>query len=295
MKLWRIIAALSILLNVILVWILGQTYQKTLEQEIEAKQDQLKAIENVVKAEKKIAELTQQLQDCNEKKTSATITYPAAKTYNRFDTYTFNSGQSSDLSMYATTSEGKIIGSFDRLKNKVEQNGERLLFATNGGIFKVDQRPLGLYVENGKEEVRLNKSNGKGNFFLKPNGIFFTTEEKMGVVTTEQFTQQEIKAKYATQSGPMLVIDGAIHPKFNEDSVNKKLRSGVGVRNDSTAVFVISKGEINFYDFATFFRDSLHCKNALYLDGVISEMYAPALQRLYNGGEFASFITITSK
>ena len=41
-------------------------------------------------------------------------------------------------------------------------------------------------------------------------------------------------------------------------------------------VIAISRGPVTFYDFATLFRDALGCPDALYLDGVISKVWAPS-------------------
>lgn len=85
--------------------------------------------------------------------------------------------------------------------------------------------------------------------------------------------------RFATQSGPMLVIGGEIHPRFLKDSDSLKRRNGVGVTEEGEAVFVLADTPVRFYDFAAFFRDELKTPNALYLDGTISRLYAPELER----------------
>jgi uncharacterized protein YigE (DUF2233 family) len=89
----------------------------------------------------------------------------------------------------------------------------------------------------------------------------------VGIVETERFLADRPDVKFATQSGPMLVIDGAIHPAFIVDSNDRKPRNGVGVSSQTEVHFVITKGWVNFYEFARFVRDGLGCRNALYLDG----------------------------
>ena len=98
--------------------------------------------------------------------------------------------------------------------------------------------------------------------------------------------------KWATQSGPMLVIDGAIHSAFKKGSINVNIRNGVGILPDNKIVFAISKEEINFYDFAEYFKN-LGCKNALYLDGFVSRMYLPEKNLSATDGAFGVIIGVS--
>lgn len=84
--------------------------------------------------------------------------------------------------------------------------------------------------------------------------------------------------RIATQSGPLLVRNGVLHPAINAASTSRLLRNGVGISGD-TVIFVISEQPVNFYEIATYFRDELHCPDALYLDGVVSSLYSTDLQR----------------
>ncbi len=68
----------------------------------------------------------------------------------------------------------------------------------------------------------------------------------------------------------MLVVSGALHPKFEENGASRFIRNGVGVRADGVAIFAISRIEVSFGSFARLFRDALECPNALYFDGVVS-------------------------
>ena len=87
------------------------------------------------------------------------------------------------------------------------------------------------------------------------------------------------KVELATQSGPLLVEAGRIHPVFKPGSTSLLFRNGVGVVEPHTVCFAISEEPVNFYEFATLFRDVLHCPDALFLDGTISSLHAPALKR----------------
>jgi len=173
--------------------------------------------------------------------------------------------------------DGQPIGSFDQLRQT--PFGSRLIFAMNGGMYHEDRSPVGLYVENGQELKRANTANGPGNFHLKPNGVFFVKGSTAGVMETSRYLKQRLRPDFATQSGPMLVINGQIHPKISEEGTSRTIRNGVGMRNKHTAVFAISSGPVTFGAFARLFRDELGCENALFLDGSVSSLYAPSLNR----------------
>ena len=155
--------------------------------------------------------------------------------------------------------------------------GERLVFAMNVGMFDDARAPVGLYIEGGETLKRANTNDGPGNFHLLPNGVFYIDDRVAGVRETSAYIKGGIEADYATQSGPMLVIDGNIHPRFLPDSTSKKRRNGVGVTENGVVVFVLADSLVNFYDFAIFFRDEMHTPNALFLDGSISRVFAPEL------------------
>jgi len=159
----------------------------------------------------------------------------------------------------------------------------RLLFATNAGMFDPALKPVGLYVEHGRELVHANTLSGHGNFHMKPNGIFFISGDKAAVAETGAFLKQRPRTDLATQSGPMLVMNGRVHPRFDRRSTSLKARNGVGVRPDGKVLFAISQGEVSFDSFARLFRDALKCPNALFLDGgSVSNLYSPTLNRLGN-------------
>jgi uncharacterized protein YigE (DUF2233 family) len=173
--------------------------------------------------------------------------------------------------------DGEVIGSFERLRSTPE--GNKLIFAMNAGMYDESRSPVGLYVENGRELKKANTASGPGNFHLKPNGVFFVSDRTAGVLETSRYLKEGVNADYATQSGPMLVINGRIHPKIAENGPSRKIRNGVGVRNKTTVVFAISEQPVTFGAFARLFKGELGCSNALFLDGSISSLYAPSLGR----------------
>jgi uncharacterized protein YigE (DUF2233 family) len=159
-------------------------------------------------------------------------------------------------------------------------HARHLLFATNGGMYHPDNSPVGLYVEEGRELVRANTNGGPGNFHMRPNGVFYLAGDVAGIVETHSFIKQKPQVDFATQSGPMLVIDGEVNARFVRYGGSRKYRVGVGSRDRNSVVFVMSESEVSFGEFARLFRDNLQCKNALFLDGgSASSFYSPVLGR----------------
>lgn len=202
-----------------------------------------------------------------------------------------------DIHLHWKDASGAPYRSIDRLKSDLEKNGKSVVMITNAGMYNPDNSPEGLYIEKGKQLVPLDTTAGPSgkllNFYMKPNGVFYIGNDGPKVVTTEQFPKSIKGIRLATQSGPMLVIDGNLHPKFNKGSVNTNIRSGVGITEDKQVIFAISDKPVNFYDFAVLFRDALHCKHALYLDGAISQMYLPTSKRMDTGGDFGAILAVT--
>ncbi|TDW52365.1 uncharacterized protein YigE (DUF2233 family) [Flavobacterium sp. 270] len=199
-----------------------------------------------------------------------------------------------DLKLFWKDDKNQNFGSIENLKLILEKKGLELDFAMNGGMYKQDNSPQGLYIENQKILSPLDTTTATGNFYLKPNGVFYiTTENIPKICTTEKFTNDG-KIKYATQSGPMLVIDNEIHPAFKKGSMNVNIRNGVGILPNGKVLFVLSKKEINFYDFAKYFKD-LGCRNALYLDGFVSRAYVPSENWIQTDGNFGVLFAVTTK
>jgi uncharacterized protein YigE (DUF2233 family) len=182
------------------------------------------------------------------------------------------------IRLYWKQSDGSPYAYLSALPRTLEGEAGKLLFATNAGMFDPALKPVGLYVEQGRELVHVNTRSGYGNFHMKPNGVFYISVGGAAVAETGTFLKQRPQADLATQSGPMLVINGRLHPRFDRRSTSLKARNGVGVRADGKIIFAISQGEVSFDAFARLFRDGLHCSNALFLDGgSAASLYAPSL------------------
>ncbi len=205
-----------------------------------------------------------------------------------------------EIALHHRGPEGELIGTFYRLGELFKTDD--LVFAMNGGMYSPGWEPVGLYVEDGQTIKSANTNDGYGNFHLKPNGIFYTRKDpqtsyiRADIAVTEDFLESKPEAVDATQSGPMLVINGALHPRFLKDGTSKHRRNGVGVSDDGrTVYFAIADTPVNFHTFARLFRDYLGVNNALYLDGAVSKLYARDLARMDRGLPMGPMISVFRK
>ena len=182
--------------------------------------------------------------------------------------------------------------SFAQLQSSLGDRSERVAFAMNAGMFDDQGAPIGLLIEDGRQVHAINRRDGGGNFHLKPNGVMLIGRNgRVAVVESDRFKASPDVA-YATQSGPMLVIDGKLHPKFDADGTSRYVRNGVGVRSDGTALFVISDEVVSLGKFARFFRDALKTPNALYLDGSVSSLWDPENGRMDSFTEIGPMVVV---
>ena len=198
------------------------------------------------------------------------------------------------VNLWLTHPDGAPFGQFDRLAAHLADHGQTLEFAMNAGMYHQDRRPVGLYVEQGEKVASLVTREGPGNFGLLPNGVFWVDQDGTPHVTESlAFEAEAPDARFATQSGPMLVIDGALHPRFNADGPSRKRRNGVCVTADgATLYFAISDVPVNFHSFASLFRDKLNTPNALFLDGYVSKLYAPEIGRNETGLDMGPIVGV---
>jgi uncharacterized protein YigE (DUF2233 family) len=212
----------------------------------------------------------------------------------------FEAGKDScEIRMYWKDGKGAILGSIKNLKNYIEQKGDTLLYAGNGGMYMQNQFPLGYYIENGNTLQKINTRSGTGNFYLKPKGVFYLGNNNLPVIQSIE-TQKDRdalrlqKITYLTQSGPLLIHNNQINGLFTEGSTNINVRNGVGILPDGNAYFAMSTYPVSFYDFAKHFKDK-GCKEALYFDGFVSRTYCPKENYIQQGGNFGVMIAVVKK
>ena len=189
---------------------------------------------------------------------------------------------------------GKQLRTFPEANAFLTARGETPDTIMNGGIYEPGGIPSGLLVQHGRELHPANRRDGKGNFFLKPNGVFFVGDKGAAVIDTAEYPPAGVKLLHAVQSGPLLLRKGKVHPQFRAGSPNRLHRNGVGVAKDGTVVFAMTDFRSpkfpNLHEFATLFA-TLGCDDALFLDGDISQMRHGDTLAKYSGN-FGSFIAV---
>lgn len=186
-----------------------------------------------------------------------------------------------DFRLMLDASDGWPLRHLPALAHDLGEAKSRVRFAMNAGMYDRAGQPLGLYIEDGLQRRDINFNGGSGNFFLHPAGVFSQGKGgELRVETIDAYRKRGGLPRFATQSGPMLLIDGKLHPKIQPNGTSRHYRNGVGVVDAQTAWFVISETRVSLGMFARFFRDELHCTDALYLDGAVSSLWHPGGGRM---------------
>jgi len=183
------------------------------------------------------------------------------------------------LQLFLRDPAGQPFKSFEAIESALQSRGQKLVFGMNAGMYRHDLSPLGLFVAEGQQLSPLNTTNGYGNFYLKPNGVFLVTDGGARVIDSSEYPAVRERVILATQSGPLLVRHGIIHSGFSSNSTSRLIRNGVGVSAPEVAIFALSEAPVNFHEFASLFRDVLKCSDALFFDGVICSLHATQLKR----------------
>ncbi len=184
------------------------------------------------------------------------------------------------------------LGSLVGLRAALGADAGRVAFAMNAGMYDPARDPVGLFVAQGRTLTPLNLATGEGNFFLKPNGVFWIDSAGAAHLDeSEAFAAKAPAAAWATQSGPLLVRDGVLHGAIAANGTSLTVRDAVGV-SGGAAVFVISDGPVSFGRLARFLRDRLGCPDALYLDGHVSSLWAPSMGRLDAREDLGTFVVV---
>ena len=183
------------------------------------------------------------------------------------------------IELVAAAADEAPVRRFDALEARLGIRAAEVAFAMNAGMFGEVGRPIGLAIVEGKQVRAVNRREGGGNFHLMPNGVFQVRRDGSAQVVPTAEWEPSDDIRLATQSGPMLVIDGNLHPKFDRDGTSRHVRNGVGVGADGRPRFVISEEPVSFGKFARLFRDELGARNALFFDGAVSALWDPVNHR----------------
>lgn len=213
----------------------------------------------------------------------------------RFVVCTFDTRRH-ELRLMSEDRDGNYLRTFDALQSELGRDARRVRFAMNAGMFDDLGAPIGLYVENTQQKHRIILNDGPGNFHMKPNGVFWQgSDGALHVDVSDDYAATENTPRWATQSGPMLLIDGELHPQFQNDGPSRYVRNGVGVRDAHTAYFVISSGVVSFGRFARFFRDELEVQDALFFDGSVSSLWAPDMERQDDNAALGPLVVVLDR
>jgi uncharacterized protein YigE (DUF2233 family) len=202
--------------------------------------------------------------------------------------------KSQHIDMALKDEHNENLGSLKKYIDHLKSKNQQVVFAMNGGMYHASREPVGLYIENYRKVAPLNTDQGSGNFFLQPNGVFYLTDDHRAHIVSTTAYRDSSNIRCATQSGPMLVIDGNIHPVFQPKSTNVNIRNGIGLLSDGRLLMAMSKEKVNLYTFAEYFKKQ-GCANALYLDGAVSRAYCPEQNWQQLDGEFGVMIAVTTR
>ena len=119
-----------------------------------------------------------------------------------------------DVRLWLDDDQGQKIATFGRLQDHLSDQGRDLVMAMNAGMYHPNRAPVGLYIEDGETQRGIVTSAGPGNFGLLPNGVLCLGAQSAAIVESRTFAKSPPACQFATQSGPMLVIEGALHPRF---------------------------------------------------------------------------------
>ncbi|HVF18149.1 MAG TPA: phosphodiester glycosidase family protein, partial [Steroidobacteraceae bacterium] len=114
------------------------------------------------------------------------------------------------LRLFHTDEKGRPLKYFSGVNRLLKASNERLAFAMNAGMYHSDFSAVGLLVMDGKQVQPLNLETADGNFFLKPNGVFLVSDRGASVIESSRYPSLNENVSIATQSGPMLLLDGAL-------------------------------------------------------------------------------------
>ena len=195
------------------------------------------------------------------------------------DRFTLCDAAGGPIELVAAARNEAPVRRFADLETRLGKRSSHVAFAMNAGMYGEDGRPIGLAIVDGRQVRAINRRKGGGNFHLMPNGVFQMRRDGRAEIVASDKWKASPDIRLATQSGPMLVISGKLHPAFDRDGSSRHVRNGVGIGPNGGALFAISETHVSLGKFARFFRDRLKCRDALFFDGAVSALWDPANHR----------------
>lgn len=177
-----------------------------------------------------------------------------------------------EIALFLDGRNGRLR-SLAALERELGPRARRLRFAMNAGMYDEAGGPIGLYVAEGRERHAINRRPGPGNFHMFPNGVLTIAADGRVAILPAARYHPAARPHWATQSGPMLVIDGTLHPAIQPNGPSLHIRNGVCTVDENIAWFAISEAPVSFGRLARLLRDRLGCRDALYLDGSVSSLW----------------------
>ena len=193
----------------------------------------------------------------------------------RVDAVVHQVADASRLHLFVDDARGQPVRTLRRAAELAAASGHRLVFAMNAGIYEPGLAPTGLAIEAGRELAPLNTRQGTGNFYAAPNGVFYVTASGAMIARTTTFAAAAPEGvRLATQSGPILLEDGAmpaaaVRPASGPSA--RRLKRNAVCADHGVATLVMVDSGVTLHELAVYLRDRVGCRNALYLDGAISQ------------------------
>ncbi len=165
----------------------------------------------------------------------------------------------------------------------------RVQMAMNGGIYDKAYAPLGLYIEDGKRLTPVNRSAGGGTSLSARRRIL--VENGRAKIVPLPAYKPSPAIRYAVQSGPMLIENGAINWRLKPSASSRKLRNGL-VSISRAGWCYAQRSRDQLYDFACYAQSKLGVRQMLYLDGTLSKMYRKGGSVPWQYHPFVTMITV---
>ncbi len=196
------------------------------------------------------------------------------------------------ISLHWKDGDDQPYRSLSAVQGALRGQGKTVLALMNAGIYDKQRRPLGLHVEEGRVLRPVDRRRGGGNFYLKPNGVFYIGASGPAIARTNEFKLTK-DIVLATQSGPLLFDKNGLHPAFVKNSRHKHYRNAIGVRQNGQVVLLMSTKPVTFWQLAHFLRDKQKCIAGLYLDGYISQFWQTGSKAPTSAKRFVGILAVS--